>query len=390
MRKDLLNRRSFLGLGTALAATVPSLARSLAAAPPLTGANSVLATQIVSISRCRSYDVKEVKTALGRSFDELGGLRKRLRGKTVTVKINLTGSPLGRLMNRPAGETFVTHEATAAALGALVLEAGAKRVRYVESSPFKWSLEQILGRAGWDIQAFHGMGDVEFENTRNLGDGSRYATLSVPHKGHLFSEFEVNHSYADTDFFVSLTKLKEHITAGVTLSIKNLFGVTPNSLYGDDRKKGEEASRGRGTLHFGGRFHATYPGIKEIDFPHQEGFCIPRILADLAAARPIDLAVVDGITSISGGEGPWVHPLKFVEPGVLLTGLNPVATDVVGMAVMGFDNPRGEKGSSAFPKSDNHLLLAEQLGAGVADLSKVDVRGLSIKEARYPYGPASV
>ena len=41
---------------------------------------------------------------------------------------------------------------------------------------------------------------------------------------------------------------------------------------------------------------------------------------------------------MSGGEGPWcagVAKLKLTTPGVLIAGLNPVATDAVGTAVMG-------------------------------------------------------
>jgi hypothetical protein len=58
--------------------------------------------------------------------------------------------------------------------------------------------------------------------------------LRVPFGGYMFSSLELNHSYHDTDVMISLAKLKRHITAGVTLSMKNLFGITPNALYGDE------------------------------------------------------------------------------------------------------------------------------------------------------------
>ena len=53
----------------------------------------------------------------------------------------------------------------------------------------------------------------------------------------MFSAFDFNHAYEDTDVLVSLAKLKNHATAGVTLSMKNLFGLPPNSLYGSDAGK---------------------------------------------------------------------------------------------------------------------------------------------------------
>ena len=115
---------------------------------------------------------------------------------------------------------------------------------------------------------------------------------------------------------------------------------------------------------------------------------VPRIVVDVCAARPIHLAIIDGITSMSGGEGPWCKDaaeLKFTSPGVLIAGLNPVSTDAVATAVMGYDNPRATNGVRPFDFCDNHLLMAEQAGLGPADLSKIDVRGLSIEKARYPY-----
>jgi hypothetical protein len=92
---------------------------------------------------------------------------------------------------------------------------------------------------------------------------------------------------------------------------------------------------------------------------------------------------------MSGGEGPWcgqVAELKFTRPGVLIVGLNGVSTDAVGTAVMGYDNPRAVRGIKPFAICDNHLLLAEQAGLGTADLSHIDVRGLTIEKARYAYG----
>ena len=78
--------------------------------------------------------------------------------------------------------------------------------------------------------------------------------------------------------------------------------------------------------------------------------------------------------------------MKFTAPGVLIVGLNPVSTDTVGTAVMGYADPRAARGTKPFHFCDNHLLLAEQAGLGTADLSQIDVRGLPIEKARYAYG----
>jgi uncharacterized protein (DUF362 family) len=342
----------------------------------------------VAIVSCRGYG-PEVRSALAQSFDLLGGIGSLVKNKTVTVKINLTGTDFSSFLERPVGETYMTHYATVLALGSLLFSAGAKRVRFVESTTSRSALAGSVAMADWDVKALEALGAVEFENTRNLGTGKNYSHLNVPGGGYMFSALDLNHCYNDTDVMVSLAKLKNHITAGVTLSMKNMFGATPNSLYGSQAGT-EDALEGRGVLHNPmGSEHIKLPGLKSGITSNDPTWRVPRIVADICAARPIHLAIIDGITSMSGGEGPWCReagPLKFTNPGVLIVGLNPVSTDAVGTAVMGYDNPRAVRGTKPFHFCDNHLLLAEQAGVGVADLAQIDVRGLPLEKARYPYG----
>jgi uncharacterized protein (DUF362 family) len=319
----------------------------------------------------------------------LGGIGPLVKNKTVTVKVNLTGTDFSPFLDRPVGETYMTHYSTALALASLLFDAGAKRVRFVESTTSRAELAASLAMAEWDIKALQAIGPVEFENTRNLGQSKSYAHLPVPSGGYMFSAFEFNHSYADTDVLISLAKLKTHVTAGVTLSMKNLFGITPNSLYGGEAGS-EDALEGRSVLHSPIGFEKIkLPGLKAGISSVDATWRVPRIVADICSARPIHLAIIDGITSMSGGEGPWCReagPLKFTSPGVLIVGLNPVSTDAVGTAVMGYNDPRAPRGTRPFHFCDNHVLLAEQAGIGTADLTKIELRGLSIEKARYPYG----
>ncbi len=326
----------------------------------------------------------------------IGGLGSLVRNKTVTIKLNLTGLIFSPFLGRPPGETMMTHFSTALALGGLLLEAGARRVRFVESAPTHETLQELLARGGWDVKALVGLGCVEFENTRNLGQGRTYSQLKVPGGGLMFSSFQLNHAYADTDVMVSLCKLKQHVTAGVTLSMKNLFGLTPTPLYGEEAGS-EGAKGGRGPLHGPGTpwdpkayEHIELPGLKmkRSEAPKDPGARVPRIITDLCAARPIHLAVIDGITAMSGGEGSWcadAGELKFTTPGVIIAGLDPVAADAVGTAVMGFANPRAPRGTEPFAYCENHLLLAEQAGLGTADLTAIELLGLPLAQAIYPY-----
>jgi len=381
------SRRSFLRLGVGLAAGAPwalscgSGTNQLVQPPPP-------AASKVAIVACQDYG-SGVQPALAEAFSLLGGIGSLVNGKTVTVKINLTND--GTFENQfglPPGESFVTHGATAIALAALLLQNGAQKVRFIDSVGFLSPLSDVLTMAQWDVNTLLGVGNVELENTRNRGSGTSYVQLNVRGGGYLFRYFDLNHCYQDTDVFISMAKLKQHLTAGVTLSTKCLFGSTPNSLYGTDAVS-EDAIGYRGRLHGDGTpgwNSNPPPGARTDVTPTADaGSRIPRIVADISGARPVHIAIIDGITSMSGGEGPWAPTAAFVTPGVLIVGLNPVSTDAVGVAVMGYSNPRATRGTPPYNTCDNHLLLAEQTGIGSADLSRIDVRGMTIAQARYPY-----
>jgi hypothetical protein len=74
----------------------------------------------------------------------------------------------------------------------------------------------------------------------------------------------------------------------------------------------------------------------------------------------------------------------FLALGVLIAGLNPVCTDAVCTALMGY-NPRATRGTAPFRNADNTLLLAEAHGVGTTDLKRIDVRGVPIAQALYRY-----
>ncbi len=325
-------------------------------------------------------------------FDQLGGLARLVRDKTVTIKLNLTGSPALRFEGLAPGVTHYPHPRTVGAMVHLMGRAGARRIRLVESC---WGtagpLEECLLDAGWNLRALATAATkVEFENTNALGQGKRYARRKVPGGGYVFAAYDLNHSYQDTDLFVSLAKLKNHKTCGVTLAMKNCFGITPCSIYGDDaglEEPNESPTRGRGAICHFGRRQPPRSAPAEIDprSSRADGYRMPRITAELAAARPIDLAFIDGVETMAGGEGPWIPGVHMVRPGVLIAGLNAVNTDAVATAVMGYD-PLAGRGQAPFRDCDNTLKLAEALGVGTADLARIEVRGTPIAKVRFNFG----
>jgi uncharacterized protein (DUF362 family) len=376
-----MNRRQFVsGLGAAGFAMIQP-GRMRASAP----------ASRVAIARCKSYG-DEFVAAAGKMFDQLGGLGRVVRGKTVTIKINLTGVETARQDYLPQSRTIWTHPRTVGGVIHLLDKAGARRIRVVEG-PWIWpaSLQEFMLKAGWDPNlVLSAAPRVELINTNMPYKGSKpFTRFSVPHGGHLFPAYDLSSAFAESDVLISMTKIKEHGTAGVTLSIKNLFGITPTTIYGNKVPKDEPAPKpygGRQEIgHMGSRQPpSSSPSEKNPTTPREGGYRIPRIVADLAAAVPVSLAILDGIETIAGAELPRPGTTEAISPGVLVAGANVVNTDAVAMAVMGFD-PMADRGKAPFETCDNTLRLAEELGVGTRDLGQIEVAGEAIEDVVFKF-----
>ena len=107
----------------------------LKSAAPLFGASATEApTAPVAIARCASYD-EDVAAKLGSMFDQLGGIEKLVRNKTVTIKINMTGATGMRVKGLALGLTHYTHPNLVGATAYLLGRAGAKRIRFARKAP---------------------------------------------------------------------------------------------------------------------------------------------------------------------------------------------------------------------------------------------------------------
>lgn len=375
-----LSRRQFLA-GSSAVLGLGRLVPFARAAPSAT----------VSVAKCDAYGAELLPT-LDRMFDQLGGLGRLVKGRTVAVKLNLTGPSTMRLGTRPAGLAHWVHPRVIGAVVRLMDEAGAHRIRLLESGyASAIPLDEYMYQAGWDVGQIVSAGRrVEFENTNWLGRGSAYHRFDVPGTGLLFPSYLLNHSFRDCDTFVSLAKLKDHTTTGVTLSMKNCFGNIPTTIYGDHVARDvpdELPHSGRNRVFHDGARQPASLAAPEVDpaSPRHEGYRIPRVVIDICAARPIDLAIIDGIDSMGGTEGPWSGG-EGCHPGVLVAGTNCVNTDAVATAVMGYD-PMARAGESPFNTCDNFLELAERVGLGTRDLKQIEVAGTPIREARFDFAP---
>ena len=93
---------------------------------------SAAPTAPVAVAKCPNYGERLVPS-LEKMFDQLGGLEKLVKGKTVAIKLNLTGNPNHRLGHLPLGQAHWVHPRVVGATVQLMGKAGARRIRLLES-----------------------------------------------------------------------------------------------------------------------------------------------------------------------------------------------------------------------------------------------------------------
>ena len=337
----------------------PATATATAAAPTATTAPTATAKSArVSIARAISYEPKVIHDRVRTLLDNIGGISDIVRpGARVAIKVNLTGgtSAKWRADISPM-DSYVTHPEVVRALGGFLRDAGAAEIFIVEAvyewaSFTEWGYEAVARDIGATL--------IDLNATQPYSD---FATVAAGH--HIYADFTFNHILHDIDTFVSVAKMKCHWCCGVTHALKNLVGLVPARFY---RLSEEHSHRSA--------FHGP-----AAEFSHR----LPRVIMDLNQARPIHLALIDGIKTTEGGEGPWIQSLAPVEPGVLIAGKDPVATDAVATAVQGFD-PNATGFTVPFLRSDNYLAMAASLGLGTHVLDDIAVSGTPIADVVYPF-----
>jgi len=373
-----ISRRALVGGAAAASIAWFALpARAARAAPSRTSP--------VALGRCPTYEPGDVATCLSRLLDQLGGIGTLVAGKTVVIKVNVSGGTADPFRGLPASRTYQVHPNVVHALAVALDRAGAKRIRIVESTKWTRPLAETLALAQWDVNAFRALkAPVDFVDTRNVGAGTHYVGVKVPGGGSLYPFYYLNDAYTECDVFISVAKLKNHETAGVTLSMKNSFGITPNALYGQSTHDERSTENRMDLLHMG-KIRPPQGLPLEVDpaSPRRPTYRVPRVTVDMVGIRPIDLALIDGVECVSGGEGPWVQGLVLQQPKLLIAGRNPVCVDAVATACMGYA-PTAAHGTGPFP-GDNHLMLAAQLGLGTHRPDEIEVRGLTVSEALHPF-----
>jgi uncharacterized protein (DUF362 family) len=274
------------------------------------------------IASVKSYQEDLLQILLS-GFKEIGVSKEAILGKRVLIKPNLVEPHLGNAQ-------INTHPLVALAAVEAFTELGASSVVIGEGAGHYRDFFWVLEESGYsDILVKKGIRHIDLNAdsvtaVANQGNATQLRAFLLPNE------------VLRADILVSLAKMKLHHWAGVTLSMKNLFGIMPGKYYGWPKN----------TLHLAG---------------------IHESILDINASVKSYLAIVDGIVGMEG-DGPIMGLAK--EAKVLVMGRNFPAVDATCARIMGI-NPM----KIPYLKSAAGLL-------GPVEEKKIEQRGEVIQAVR--------
>ena len=307
-----MNRRQFIPLaGIAAASGYASLKLKPKPEPVPDGPPG---TSAVTIVRARSYS----DDLAARMLEGVRQCGLDVRGKRVLLKPNLVEFDSATVINTDASIVAAAYE--------VFQKLGAAQVIIGEGPGHRRDTLDLAGDAKYRESV------AKFESV--FVDLNRDDVSPVKHFADE-PEFYFANTVLAADLIVSLAKMKTHHWAGVTLSMKNLFGLVPGSIYGWPKNK----------LHYIG---------------------IPESIVALNRFFRNTFAIVDGIVGMEGN-GPIQGTPK--NAGVLVMGHDLVAVDSTCSRIMGVD-----------PEKVGYLRMAADLGH--VHPERIEQRGESITSVR--------
>ncbi len=239
---------------------------------------------IITIEKASSYDQKEIKPAINRLLEPLGGMGRFVKpGERVLLKPNM-------LSAKPPEAAVTTHPEVLRAVIELVQEANG--IPLVGDSPGVGRFKTVAEKSGMlAVIRATGAELAGFEDS-----------VEVAGSG-MFKRFELARSYMEADRVINLPKLKTHEMMTMTCAVKNLFGAVV------------------------GPAKAAWHLKAGVD---REMFA--RMLLEIYMLRKPDLNIVDAVTAMEGN-GPGSGDPRHV--GLLLAGINPIALDVIAAEIVG-------------------------------------------------------
>jgi uncharacterized protein (DUF362 family) len=221
-----------------------------------------------------------------RGFKELG---VPVKGRRVLLKPNMVEYETGTAIN--------THPNVVAGAAIACYRAGAAQVIVGEGPGHRRDIEYLLTTTGLQDQLREQR--IQFVDLNH--DDVRLVPLRSWFTG--MRELALPTTILESDFVISMPKLKTHHWAGITCSMKNLFGTVPGAVYGWPK-----------------------------NILHAHG--IPNSIVDLVATIRPQLAIVDAVTAMEG-DGPIMGKPR--QMGFIGMSRDLVALDATCARVIGLD-----------------------------------------------------
>ena len=303
----------------------------------------------------------EVEAMVREAVRLAGGLESVIHpGDVVVVKPNL-------VQDVPPDRGWVTDPRVTRAVVRLAQETGAGTVYIAEGTAVYLTGQQdrYPTRQAFQVVGYDADGDmiddatgVQLVDLNISGDHTdatdpAYVTSVTIPNGLIRKQYWIPNPILNCDVLISVPVLKNHYNAGLTLALKNMIGIAPNDIY-----------------------HPPGWVVGKHSLSH-EPYDLPRHIVDLNLCRPIDFVVVDGLRGMT--DGPIGSQLISPPMQMIMAGRDPVAVDTIGALTIGYD-----------PASIVYLDMAQDVGLGLADVSRITVRGRPVSEVRrdfpVPYG----
>ncbi|MBV1759220.1 MAG: DUF362 domain-containing protein [Dethiosulfatibacter sp.] len=279
----------------------------------------------VSVLRCDTYDLYQLKETIKKSLENLGGLEVFVsKGDRVLLKTNL-------LMKKTPDEATTTHPMFVRAIAEILIEHGAKVL--IGDSPGGPFLESRMKNI------YRATGMQETANATGAALNFNLKSFTVDSKDSLLlNKIELTDMINDVDKIINLPKLKTHGLTVFTGAVKNLFGMIPGTIKAE--------------------YHVRMPEVNDFS----------NALIDICEQVKPVLHIMDGIMAMEGAGPSSGMPKK---ANVIIASDNPhdldkVACELIGLKVM--DVPT--------------LRMAFGRGLTTIDLSEVGVKGDSLEELK--------
>ncbi len=339
MKKDKVSRRKFIE--TTASALIGTSAFKMNI---LEGATQNQKKDLVSIVRVKGGDVEG---AVNEAIELLGGISKVTSGQNqIMLKPNLV-APYRNFTTNPAVVKAVAKLMQKAGKQVMIGEgsAAAESFNFFGEQQFVTKKRDILDRM--QKYVFEKLGYTEMANSLNIPLINLHSgdIVELPLKDGLVAKtIKIHKKLTEVDLVCSIPIMKTHVLATVTLAMKNLIGLYPGTEY----------YAMRSWLHD----RAAEKGSSGVSYE----------IIDMNRLVKTGLSVIDATIAMEGNGPTAGSPVNM---DLIIAGTTPLATDMIGASVMGFE-------IDEIPT----FKLAHDFKMRPFALADIDIRGLSINQTK--------